>query len=63
MKYKVVLHRFEELDVKVKEYRRRMREVGDVVSMSDGITISPRDSPITSTQATITDSTVTVTNK
>ena len=54
------MYRFEELDVKVRDYRRRMREMGDVV-MAEGLASnSPRDSPVSASQA-ITDSTVTVT--
>ena len=60
--------RFEELDVKVRDYRRRIREMGDV-AVTDGLTQSPRDSPVatatttaTSTHhAAITESTVAVT--
>lgn len=47
--------------MKVRDYRRRMREVGEVV-MAEGFTNSPRDSPIAAGQA-ITDSTITVTAK
>ena len=54
----------EELDARVREYRRRIREAGggSEVVMADGFSRSPRDSPVAAIQS-VSDSIIMVTSK